>query len=199
MPDRPGELIPAPDEDLCLAFANTRYWRGTATPADELNAPDDLLRWAAASGGLPYGLVRRCVDPAAVFDAGIALRETIHRCFAATASGGAPAEADLAALNAALARAPARRRIRPGGWDVGAPEASAAALLAPVLWSAADLLGADRLARVRQCANPDCGWLFLDHSKTGNRRWCSMSACGNRAKAHRHYQREKSRPRGSPI
>jgi predicted RNA-binding Zn ribbon-like protein len=74
-----------------------------------------------------------------------------------------------------------------------------AALLAPVLWSAADLLGAGRLARMRQCANPDCGWLFLDRSKSGNRRWCSMSACGNRAKAHRHYQREKSKPRGSPI
>ena len=120
------------------------------------------------------------------------LRETIFRCFAATASGDAPAEDDLAALNAALAAAPARQRVRPGGWDVGTPEPSAGALLAPTLWSAADLLVGSQLARVRQCANPECGWLFLDNSKSGNRRWCSMSACGNRAKAHRHYLRQKN-------
>jgi predicted RNA-binding Zn ribbon-like protein len=48
-----------------------------------------------------------------------------------------------------------------------------------------------QLERVRQCSNPQCGWLFLDNSKSGNRRWCSMSACGNRAKAHRHYLRQK--------
>jgi predicted RNA-binding Zn ribbon-like protein len=64
-------------------------------------------------------------------------------------------------------------------------------LLAPVLWSAADLLVGPQIPRVRQCANPACGWLFLDTSKGGNRRWCSMSACGNRAKAHRHYMRHK--------
>jgi predicted RNA-binding Zn ribbon-like protein len=44
---------------------------------------------------------------------------------------------------------------------------------------------------VRECANDKCLWLFLDDSKNGTRRWCSMSACGNRAKAHRHYARLK--------
>ena len=60
-------------------------------------------------------------------------------------------------------------------------------LLAPILWSAADLLArADRL-RVRRCANDKCLWLFIDRSKAGTRRWCDMAACGNRAKAQRHY------------
>jgi predicted RNA-binding Zn ribbon-like protein len=67
-----------------------------------------------------------------------------------------------------------------------------AALLALVWWSAADLvLATDRL-RLRCCANPRCGWLFLDDSKAGTRRWCSMSACGNRAKVQRHAQRQRS-------
>jgi predicted RNA-binding Zn ribbon-like protein len=56
-----------------------------------------------------------------------------------------------------------------------------------VLWSAADLLADPRRHRVRKCANSLCGWLFVDESKGGNRRWCSMAACGNRAKARRHY------------
>jgi len=191
MPNRAGAVIPAPDSDLCLAFANTRYWRGTSAPTEELSEPGDLLRWAAKAERLPPDFAGRFSHPTEVFDEALHLRETIHRCFAATASGRAPADADLAALNTALAAAPARRCVQQGGWDIGAPEPLAAALLAPVLWSAADLLVGGQLDRVRQCANPDCGWLFLDNSKGGNRRWCSMSACGNRAKAHRHYLRQK--------
>ena len=128
---------------------------------------------------------------ATCFSDAIGLRETIFAALPRPRPGGAPAEDDLAALNAALAQAPARQRVRPGGWDIGAPEPSVGTLLAPALWSAADLLVGHQLARVRQCANPACGWLFLDNSKSGNRRWCSMSACGNRAKAHRHYLRQK--------
>lgn len=190
------EPIPAPDDDLCLAYANTRYWRGSAAPTEELNGIDDLLRWAETAGRLPPAMMRRlaahCRDaPAPIFRAAIDLRELMVRCFAAAAGRHAPAEKDIAALNAALADAPARQRVCHGGWDVGAPKPSAGALLAPVLWSAADLLVGNQIARVRQCANPECGWLFLDGSKGGNRRWCSMSACGNRAKAHRHYLRHK--------
>jgi predicted RNA-binding Zn ribbon-like protein len=186
--DMANQLLPAPDADVCLAYANTRYWRGTATPTEELATLDDLLRWAAKAERLPLALLRRFECATGVFAAAIDLRETIHCCFAATASGRTP---ELAELNAALAGAPARQRVGPGGWEVDAPMASVGVLLAPVLWSAADLLVGPRLARVRQCANPACGWLFLDDSKSGNRRWCSMSACGNRAKAHRHYLRRK--------
>ena len=185
-------LIPAPDTDVCLAFADTRYWRGTAAPTDELREPEDLLRWAEKAERLPAVLVR-CFDPCtALLTDAIGVRETIHRCFAATAAGREPDAADLAAFNAALAEAPPRKLVRAGGWEVAAPEPSVSLLLAPVLWSAADLLVGQQLPRVRQCANPACGWLFLDDSKSGNRRWCSMSACGNRAKAHRHYQRQKA-------
>ena len=91
-----------------------------------------------------------------------------------------------------LATAPRAATCATGRLGCRRPGASAGALLAPVLWSAADLLVGSQLARVRQCANPACGWLFLDNSKSGNRRWCSMSACGNRAKAHRHYLRQKA-------
>jgi len=184
-------LIPAPDADTCLAFADTCYWRGTAKPADELREPEDLLRWAEKAQRLPATLMKHFDPSAALLTDALGARETIHRCFAATATGREPDVADLAALNAALAEAPARKLVRPGGWEVEASQPSVSLLLAPVLWSAADLLVGRQLPRVRQCANPACGWLFLDDSKSGNRRWCSMSACGNRAKAHRHYQRQK--------
>jgi predicted RNA-binding Zn ribbon-like protein len=43
--------------------------------------------------------------------------------------------------------------------------------------------------RVRECANPDCVHWFLDTTRSGTRRWCTMSVCGNRNKARRHYRR----------
>ncbi len=98
-------------------------------------------------------------------------------------------------LNGLLAHAPARttlRRDRTGfAWDVDLRGTTALGQLAPLLWSAGDLLASGKLDRVRRCANPECGWLFLDDSRAGKRRWCSMSACGNRAKARRHYHKGK--------
>jgi predicted RNA-binding Zn ribbon-like protein len=47
------------------------------------------------------------------------------------------------------------------------------------------------LTRVRRCARPACVLLFLDVSKSGRRRWCDMGTCGNRAKAARHYERNR--------
>ena len=44
--------------------------------------------------------------------------------------------------------------------------------------------------RIRACGR--CGWLFLDSSRGGRRRWCSMTTCGNREKASRHR-------RGEPV
>lgn len=45
--------------------------------------------------------------------------------------------------------------------------------------------------RIRICDNDRCRWVFFDGSRTGRRRWCDMSTCGNRAKAARHRARTK--------
>ena len=46
--------------------------------------------------------------------------------------------------------------------------------------------------RVRVCANDRCAWVFYDESRGGQRRWCEMASCGNRAKAARHRARKKA-------
>lgn len=198
----PGIPVAAPKEDLCLAFANTKCWRGSAEPAEELKGIDDLFEWCAAYCGAEPALLDRCRsrwDAEAArnraYTEAIELRETIYALFAAVAAGQGQPAALVAALNRSLASAPARTRLsrtRSGfGWMLDST-GTVSALVAPVLWSAGDLLAGSRLARVRSCANPQCGWLFLDDSKSGTRRWCSMSACGNRAKAHRHYRKQRS-------
>ena len=56
--------------------------------------------------------------------------------------------------------------------------------------------------RVRICANDTCQWVFFDESRSGRRRWCDMSTCGNQAKAARHRARAKEKATtdyGPPI
>jgi predicted RNA-binding Zn ribbon-like protein len=189
------EVLPAPQNALAIDFANTRYWRGSGAPTETLLAPADLLDWVGTTALVSPAMLRRfrAAWTATEFARAIAWREAIFRGLAAASGGETPDAADVALLNDAMAQAPTRRRLSPDGrgWEVGALPPRAASLLAPVLWSAGDLLLGPKLARVRQCANPSCRFLFLDDSKAGNRLWCSMSSCGNRAKAHRHYLRRK--------
>lgn len=194
-------LIPAVPEDLCLAYANTLCWRGSEPPTEQIADLPALIAWAAKS--LPAELgpqikawAREHESKAArLFADAIALREATYRAFSALANGESVAATDFAQLNTALDAAPARHRLgrTRGGhaWEIDPAGPSAALLLAPVLWSAADLLVKAGSRRVRQCANDKCLWLFLDASKNGTRRWCDMTSCGNRAKARRHYLRSK--------
>ena len=198
----PVDVVPARD-DLCLDFVNTLAWRGSERSAESLGSFEDLLKWCANGGGSfnrAISAVRTMAEghPTAAVrllrDA-IALREAISRIFHAVAEGVVPDASDMTILNHGLLRAPLRTMVDRAdgsfGWRLERVVPGLPSLLAPILWSAGDLLTGRRLARVRQCANPQCRWLFIDESKAGTRRWCSMTACGNRAKAHRHYARHK--------
>jgi predicted RNA-binding Zn ribbon-like protein len=202
-PSPTWRLISAPREDACLAYVNTLYWRGSPVNTETLHGWAELLAWCQANLGLEEAQLRTMADwgdaqgAAArhLVELSIAMREVLYRIFSALAGGQAVAEPDLAAFNQALAEAPPRTQLgqQVGGfaWRVPALEPAMPALLAPVLWSAADLMTRAASARIRQCANPKCLWMFVDASKAGTRRWCDMNACGNRAKAQRHYHRSK--------
>lgn len=65
-------------------------------------------------------------------------------------------------------------------------------MLWPIIHAAVALLTGPQSERIRRCAAETCDWMFLDTSKRGNRRWCDMTVCGNRAKARRFYLRTKA-------
>lgn len=198
-----ARTLSAPVADLCLAYANTRYWRGTAAPIESLSIANNLFVWCenfAVLDAQSCATVREhCGEDqnAAVvlLDGAIAVREMLYRSLLSIAQTGRCARQDIIYFNDVLLRVPSRTRLRrsatSSGWVLESATATIEQILAPVLWSAGDLLAGSQLARLRCCANPRCQWLFLDDSKSGTRRWCSMASCGNRAKAYRHYLRSK--------
>ncbi|MFG2826807.1 CGNR zinc finger domain-containing protein [Streptomyces sp. NPDC051064] len=57
-----------------------------------------------------------------------------------------------------------------------------------IAWSELSVTG--QAARLKRCSEHACAWVFWDSSKNRSRRWCSMRACGNRAKARRYAARQ---------
>lgn len=126
----------------------------------------------------------------------IAVRETVFRLFAACIAKQAIDPGDLQSVNAMIQEAMGHATVvaTAGGfvWEWSDPT-RLDSMLWPILRSVADLLTSPELSRVKMCADPGCGWLFVDRSKNGRRSWCSMRDCGNRAKARRFYAKNKSR------
>ncbi len=77
------------------------------------------------------------------------------------------------------------------GREINVEKAGDTLLRLRIVEAAVALLVSDAILRVKSC--PTCGWFFLDASKNGSRRWCSMDACGSVAKARRYYRRLKER------
>jgi predicted RNA-binding Zn ribbon-like protein len=198
--------------NTCLDFVNTLDPRTGAQPHEYLSSYADLVAWSQRAAGLPddtarqllQAAARRPIDAAAVLLQAIELREAIYGIFVAVADRAAVSagSADLKRLNRALSQMMTHARIVPTArgfvWGWNASPQTLGQLLWPVTQSAADLLTSEDLGRVRACASASCGWLFLDTSKNRSRRWCSMEACGNRAKARRHYARQRTADTARP-
>jgi predicted RNA-binding Zn ribbon-like protein len=65
--------------------------------------------------------------------------------------------------------------------------------------AAVDLLRGSDLARLRQCRVElgGCGWMFIDHSRNGSRRWCQMADCGTQVKSRRLTERRRDARTGA--
>lgn len=169
-----------------LDFAATLARRLKADPRELLAAPEDLARWLVAAG--------MAESPPKVSNADLvaarALREAVYALAEAQIHSRVPAGQDVATLNR-LAGVPA---AVPWLDDEGSVRwhGDAAALLALLAREAVLLLGGADRARIRQCEAEGCALLFLDMSRAGDRRWCSMQGCGNKAKVAEFRRRRRS-------
>ncbi|MGF7236904.1 MAG: CGNR zinc finger domain-containing protein [Frankia sp.] len=169
---------------LCLDFIRTLRHRGTAHATEELADPAALSAWVTQFATCEVGSSGLVRGTTQVVEAR-SLREAIYELLAAarTAAGaGSCRGAARDRINqAASLPVPAPNMDASGHlrWHADDPVAATLALAAR---DALDLAGSAAIERVRGCANPACGALFLDSSRPGTRRWCSMGTCGNLAK-----------------
>lgn len=174
-----------------LDFANTASGRGTAFFVEHLTDVQALLAWAVHAGLLDEPAIEAKEGD---LPAALGLREAIYEVSSAIANGRpVPAEDIDRIRDCAIANMGAIRlsRSKDGQFEWVKPPESAAkpALLAHLALDAIDILRNAELKRLKQCPGKDCGWMFLDTTRNGSRRWCDMAVCGNRTKARRHRGR----------
>ncbi len=184
--------------DPALDFCNT--WAGWGEPPEPgrewLADYDRLALWAGYAelvdaetvSRLRRAAHRRADEAAQVLAAARSLRTSLHTAVLDPGDRRA-----LAGVSSFARDAGRHSALRPG--PDGAPrwelerEAGLSAPVLAVARAASDFLTGPDLPYVKACPGHDCGWLFVDHR--GRRRWCSMSACGNRAKVRAHAQRSR--------
>ena len=166
-----------------LDLAPTLRARLSPAPLELLVTPADLGRWLVASGMVESMPVVNPDDlPLAK-----ALREAIYTL--ASRKGGAKAKEARQILNRIAAGAPAVPQFKSDG--TAALTGPAGALLVSLAREAVQLFGGDMAALVRKCQAPNCAIYFVDTSRKGDRRWCSMSGCGNKAKVADFRRRQR--------
>jgi predicted RNA-binding Zn ribbon-like protein len=167
---------------LSLDFVRTLRHRGRPEAEEELPDAEALSAWVGEFGPVatgPEGVA--LVEVEGVHG----LREAVYQLVeAARGSAGAPtcpADAREVINRAAALPVPAPLLDADGDvrWRADEPVAATLSLIAR---DALDLVSSGAVDRVRNCADPTCRALFYDGSRPGSRRWCSMGACGNRAK-----------------
>ena len=166
---------------VALDLASTLTRRLKDDPKDLLTSPRDLDRWLVSSG------LASTYPGSASSDLALArtLREAIY-----VIAIGKTSRAAREQLNSIAALRPAAPQLSASGKVVR--RGGASEQLAAIAGQAVELFGGADAPRIRQCEGNGCAILFLDQSRSGRHRWCSMEGCGNRAKAEafRHRGRE---------
>ncbi len=196
----------APDDlvggDVVLNLVNTVTARD-AEAIDWLDGYSRLLAWAELTGEFgptTLAALRRAsnADPLAATVAlrnTTELRETLWDVLTAAIEGRMFPLGALERLQTYWRSAVAHATLDRTGRHIAATlsvETSGLEYLNHMLTlHAVRLLEALPPDRVRMCAGPRCGWLFLDTSKAGRRRWCDMATCGNAAKTRKHSERKR--------
>jgi predicted RNA-binding Zn ribbon-like protein len=191
---------------IALDFINTVTARDTS-PLDWLDGYVRIIEWATLAGVVDSrdAANLRSQGENATREAAGALararrvREALHdACVALLAKRAAPTTA-LDEIESAWKRAAARGRLVSSDGRLqfeATRESSGLDLpLDLVVFAAVDLLGELDADRTRVCRGRDCGWLFIDSSKSGRRIWCDMATCGNTAKSQRFARASRRRKR----
>lgn len=196
--ERSIKTLPLDGGALPFHLVNTVYaWRGENLH-EYLNGYADVLAWCAKVNLLKKDEIRQLkkiaeAQPALAekaFQKLIATRNLLYRFFSAVAAADKampllePFNKHVHEALAHFVWAPSKTGLQ----FVGQKEASLLLPLWLVLKAAHDLLLTEDQRRIKEC--PRCGWIFLDTTKNGKRRWCNPQSCGSVEKSKRYYHKK---------
>jgi predicted RNA-binding Zn ribbon-like protein len=189
---------------VCLDFVNTVDNRLSSQPQERLTGFAELVAFGEQAGALSASEARKLRRDgrentraaSALFQRSVAVREMMFRILSAVTAHHQVSEVDVEAFNAVVRRSNACSLVTPGdgkaAWQWLDKSGDADRLIGKIVRSAVELLTSDDIQCVKRCAAEDCDWLFMDDSRSRNRRWCEMRTCGSRQKARAYYQRKKA-------
>ncbi len=185
--------VPGPDgQPLFVDFVNTLHWYEGA-PIELIGTDGELTTWLVEHG-LPAEGVTGCLPDVH------RLREHARAVTEALATHRSLPDLDMAALQAAFSAPTGSLRLVDE--NSAQPQLSLATNAADIVvfsfqiaLSVAVFLRSPKRQRLKLCANPGCGFAFVDTSINATRRWCDMRYCGNRLKvrAFRHRRQLQDR------
>jgi predicted RNA-binding Zn ribbon-like protein len=165
-----------------LNLVATVGWRDSENPIERLRDTTCLAQWIVAAGLLNHKPAITEVDLCEARE----LREAIYQVANSVILRTPPAEPDIRIINRFAAHPVQIPQLSSAGKElslsVEQDTAVIPSILSEIARDAIQLLGSPSRTRIKRCARPDCTLLFVDESRSGRRRWCSMLACGNRAK-----------------
>lgn len=145
-----------------------------------VHTAEDLSHWLSVILEIP-GITAEDADLTAFR----ALRAALSRAAFGTPAGIPVDPHDIDTINAAATEPPLTPRLHPDGTR-SYPDPAARAALSTLARDAIDLFSGPLATRIRVCASDNCGLLFVDASRPGRRRWCSMDRCGNLTKVRKY-------------
>lgn len=172
---------------IALDFAYTGAMAQTSL--EPMEDAEELAAWLSARFGAVQATARY-VQPA---DA-LMLRGAIARLATAAAALEGYDAADIDVVNLFAATPDVPPSLSGGSRQAGRTRASARQALSTIAREAVGVFAGEAAGRIRTCGADDCGIVYLDTSRSGTRRWCSMQRCGNRAKVRAHRARQAARP-----
>lgn len=189
--------------NLFLDFVNTEKIHD-GQPLETLATFTDFLGWTVAVGLLEVSEAEEIFEnwsaeqsTADFLSEAVKFRNLLRETAEDIAAGRAVSTQAVAAINEELAKPSGFTEIIKGDdgfekrfrFDLSEPSK----LLQPLAESAADFLCYANFDLLRKCESASCVLYFYDTTKNHRRRWCSMSGCGNKAKAAAFYRRKKGR------
>jgi len=202
--ERPAHIreLPIVTGHLALDFANTVDDPAGPNRYDHIGTYAGLLHWSVRVDILPAARAQDLYETGSPsLRAAHALRHVLNETFGGIAAGQPQADEHWAGLRPFVTDSYRHSDLVPqkNSYAMRWPDDRPDAVLWPVARAAADLLTAPVLGRLKRCAG--CPWVFLDRSRNGSRRWCSMEDCGTHAKMQRYVTKRKAnqpRARAAP-